>query len=88
MNRRLLLLLVAAWSLALAQDPPAEDPTPETPAAQPTENGAERDAGTDTDADDGELTEAEKAAKAMADEDFKPGDEISEDYPVPLPSDI
>jgi hypothetical protein len=28
------------------------------------------------------------AVEARADEVFRPGDEISEDYPVPLPSDI
>ena len=32
--------------------------------------------------------EEDPAIEASADEEFTPGDEISEDYPIPLPSDI
>jgi hypothetical protein len=42
------------------------------------------ESGTDTGADE----EEEPAVEASAEDVFKPGDEISEDYPVPLPSDM
>jgi hypothetical protein len=32
--------------------------------------------------------EEDSVVEASAEDEFKPGDEISEDYPVPLPSDI
>lgn len=34
------------------------------------------------------IVEEDMAIEATADEVFEPGDEISEDYPIPLPSDI
>ena len=34
------------------------------------------------------VVEEDLAVEASADEVFTPGDEISEDYPIPLPSDI
>ena len=82
MKRMLLIMLLGAWAAALAQTPPEENAATEPDAA------LEQPAEVDESQDEEEMTEAEKAAKAMADEDFKPGDEISEDYPVPLPSDI
>lgn len=85
MNRLLLILLAGAWAVALAQAPPEENPEPGAEAGESRPGAQEEEI---PDVPVSELTEAEKAAKAMADEDFKPGDEISEDYPVPLPSDI
>ena len=89
MKRMLLIMLLCAWAAALAQTPPDETAAaePEPAGEQPAETG-EQPAETGDPGTEEELTEAEKAARAMADEDFKPGDEISEDYPVPLPSDI
>ena len=87
MKRILLIMLLCAWAAAMAQTTPDEKSMSEPESAQ--EQPAEADEVlAEDDLDEEELTEAEKAAKAMADEDFKPGDEISEDYPVPLPSDI
>lgn len=77
------VLLAGTLAVALAQDPPAEQ---QDPAAESEQEQA--DAPDTVAPPESELTEAEKAAKAMADEDFKPGDEISEDYPIPLPADI
>ncbi len=87
MKRILLIFLLCAWAAALAQTPPDENAAAEPDAAleQPAEDDESQ---AEDELDEEEMTEAEKAAKAMADEDFKPGDEISEDYPVPLPSDI
>ena len=36
----------------------------------------------------GEIVEEDPSVRATADEVFQPGEEISEDFPVPLPSDI
>ena len=95
----LLFALVGACALAFAQAPPgearfepcdpatepceAEAPVPEageTPVAEassePAEPGPEA------------VVEEDPAIEASADEEFTPGDEISEDYPIPLPSDI
>ena len=94
MKRILLIMLLCAWAAALAQTPPDGQATAEPESVQEqlpeaNEIASEEDLAEmeSTEAEE-ELTEAEKAARAMADEDFKPGDEISEDYPVPLPSDI
>ena len=54
--------------------PGDEPPTAEALAG--TEAGPESDG------------EADSIAEASVEEEFTPGDEISEDYPVPLPSDI
>ena len=87
MKRILLIMLLCTWAAALAQTPPDGNAMaePETAQEQPEEVDTVK---TEEELAEEELTEAEKAARAMADEDFKPGDEISEDYPVPLPSDI
>jgi hypothetical protein len=53
---------------------PCEEP--ETAAAPPVEE------------DLADVVEEDPFIEASADEVFEPGDEISEDYPVPLPSDI
>jgi len=66
------------------QDEPGADPEGSAPGADEGEAGGDgatlRDPG---DAAEGEGANAEPAA-----EDFDPEEEISEDYPVPLPSDI
>lgn len=36
----------------------------------------------------GDIVEEDPAVRASADDVFEPGEEISEDFPVPLPSDI
>ena len=64
---------------------PCEDSSPGTTSA------GEADPAKPPDRSDpgAEPNEEETAdAEGSADEVFKPGDEISEDYPVPLPSDI
>ena len=95
----LLFALVGACALAFAQAPPgearfepcdpatepceAEAPVPEageTPVAEPSSEPAEP--GPEA------VVEEDPAIEASADEEFTPGDEISEDYPIPLPSDI
>ena len=61
----------------------AEAPVPgagETPVAEPSSEPAEP--GPEA------VVEEDPAIEASADEEFTPGDEISEDYPIPLPSDI
>jgi hypothetical protein len=64
---------------------PCEDSSPGKPSGgetAPAESPDRSDPGA-------EPSEEETAdAEGSADEVFKPGDEISEDYPVPLPSDI
>lgn len=42
----------------------------------------------EVEADMRSIVEEDPSVKASADEVFQPGEEISEDYPVPLPSDI
>lgn len=95
----LLLALVGGWTLAFAQAPPdgeqaepcdpateacgEQAPVPEageTPLAEPPSETVE----TGLEA----VVEEDPAIEASADEEFTPGDEISEDYPIPLPSDI
>jgi hypothetical protein len=94
-----LAALVAGSGLALAQAPPvgeqAEPCDPatapceeqaavpeddEAPLAPPSSEAAE--AGIEA------VVEEDAAIQASADEEFTPDDEISEDYPIPLPSDI
>ena len=94
---------VAAPATAAAQAPPAGDPVPPCdPATEPCEDSlpdseaiadpaAEDEAGmSDPDFEGGPqaAVEEDSAIEASADEVFTPGDEISEDYPIPLPSDI
>lgn len=88
MKRLAIYLLIGCWGLALAQAPPDEtvdaDEAPATdievleeeePAAIESETDPERD---ETDPD----------FEASVEDVFKPGDEISEDFPIPLPADI
>jgi hypothetical protein len=99
-----MLMLIAAAMAAGAQTPPIDpelpseaepcipvgeiDPNSMEPAddgtlLQPCEDPA-AEIGMDDMPDDAE----EPATEASVEEEFKPGDEISEDYPVPLPADI
>jgi hypothetical protein len=95
--RRLLLpALLGSWALAVAQVPPGPDSPAGTDAGgaargQEAEPCEEPDgvAGSDPVAAGPEaVVEEDPAVEASADEVFTPGDEISEDYPIPLPSDI
>ncbi len=58
------------------------------PEAMPGQSEQSDEALSEMDAVPDEMEVAEPGAEASADEEFTPGDEISEDYPVPLPSDI
>jgi hypothetical protein len=58
---------------------PESEPIDEPLAADPVDD---IDPGLET------LAEDEEIVEATADEVFRPGDEIHEDYPIPLPSDI
>ncbi len=145
MKRLILLLLIGAWAVALAQTLSGQQPTavPEAPDAAPEaleapeapENAIPCVPPGDARPPDDEQSDGESAAapcvepspetfpeeepflgedpdgmeddpegfdeefggvidenalptEASPEEEFKPGDEISEDYPVPLPSDI
>lgn len=58
---------------------------PEAPPCPEPENGTAVDA---PGSDPAAAVEEDQAVQASADEVFTPGDEISEDFPVPLPADI
>lgn len=95
----LLLWLTGSGAMALAQDPAdaapaAAESVDELPAA---EAGADEQAGAaalpgelpvEPESDPGSLVEEDARVAASAEEEFDPDEEISEDYPVPLPSDI
>lgn len=98
MRAALLVVFLACWSFALAQDADSEQPS-EPPSEQVGEQQQESDEPTGGDENEapGQLAEetgaeaGEEAAEEydpFAEDEFKPGEEISEDYPVPLPSDI
>ncbi len=65
--------------------PPGEEQDPETP---PGEAQRSAEAPGEIVVDPEAIEELDSDAEASAEGEFKPGDEISEDYPVPLPSDI
>ena len=77
-----LLILTTSFGLAFAQAPPVED---ETDTVQAEEQLAEE---AEAVPDLAEGVELDPAVEARADEEFNPDEEISEDYPIPLPSDI
>lgn len=81
MKRLVALLATGICLAALAQEPPDSGQDPAT---------AEAEADTAVGAPAAEETQDEEAAgePLSAEEDFNPNEEISEDYPVPLPSDI
>lgn len=64
---------------------PCEEQDPE---ATPGEEQRSAEAPGEIVADPKTNEEDDSDTEASADGEFKPGDEISEDYPVPLPSDI
>ena len=64
---------------------PCEEQDPETP---PGEAQRSAEAPGEIVVDPEAIEELDSDAEASAEGEFKPGDEISEDYPVPLPSDI
>ena len=69
-------------------DPAAEEadiPETDTPPADAAMDGATETAPGEG---PGALVEEDSAIAASAEEEFDPDEEISEDYPVPLPSDI
>jgi hypothetical protein len=80
----LMLLLLAIWAVAIAQAQPVEEPPAAAAADEQVleELPGESAAGTEAD------KEEESAVQASPEDVFRPGDEISEDYPVPLPADI
>lgn len=84
----LLLSLLATWAVAVAQTPPDGEPAAVVAAEEQAPEEEPDESSTDTGVDTGVDEEEEPAAEASAEDVFKPGDEISEDYPVPLPSDI
>lgn len=72
---------------------PCVEPSPETyPEEEPFISEASGDTEEDAVALDEELEseidENDLPTEASVEEEFQPGDEISEDFPVPLPSDI
>ncbi len=82
------VLFTACCGLALAQAPPDQEANPDT--GQQAEQPAD---GIETVPDLAEDIESDaaidaRAVEARADEEFDPDEEISEDYPIPLPSDI
>lgn len=99
MRMLLILLSLGYWVVAAAQVTPGDDPATEAidPAAEsaasnvpeevvdaaPVDDAADQAAGGPAAA-----VEEDSAIKASAQEEFDPDEEISEDYPVPLPSDI
>ena len=103
-TRVLLTLIAAACcTAALAQEPPDPAPAAETAATEASATGTDADEQTADDSpqdeapeasleslaeDPGALIEEDAAIAASAEEEFDPDEEISEDYPVPLPSDI
>jgi hypothetical protein len=60
-----------------------QDPADREPAEEAVSAAAQ-----DLPEDPGALVEEDPAIAASAEEEFDPDEEISEDYPVPLPSDI
>jgi hypothetical protein len=64
---------------------PCEEQDPE---ATPGEEQRSAETPGEIVADPETIEELDSDAETSAEEEFKPGDEISEDYPVPLPSDI
>jgi len=63
---------------------PCEEEAEAVPGEEPLSAGAAGETVTDPEAD----VEEDAGVEASPDEVFIPGDEISEDYPVPLPADI
>jgi hypothetical protein len=86
------LALLGFSSMAMAQTPPVEGnsgaATAADPAAAPDEAEANIDQAAQDMSDLSDLVEEDSDVEARADEVFTPDEEISEDYPVPLPSDI
>ena len=66
---------ILIYGCNLAASEAGETPVAEA-SSEPAEPGPEA------------VVEEDPAIEASADEEFTPGDEISEDYPIPLPSDI
>ena len=72
---------------------PCVEPSPETfqeeePYLGETPAGGEGEVDALEEEFGGAIEENNLPTEASVEEEFKPGDEISEDYPVPLPSDI
>jgi hypothetical protein len=83
------LALLGFSSMAMAQTPPVEGNSGAATAADPAAAPDEAEATIDQAAQDlSDLVEEDSDVEARADEVFTPDEEISEDYPVPLPSDI
>ena len=90
----LILLLCAVFGAVAAQQPadpqpaPSSEPASEEPAS---EESSDDDPAEDADSTADAVEESVPPAPpedALGDEEFEPGEEISEDYPVPLPADI
>jgi hypothetical protein len=95
MRMLLILLSLGYWAVATAQVPPGDDPgtLPAKPTTESAESVVPEEAEAATPVDDApgspaDAVEEDSAIKASAQEEFDPDEEISEDYPVPLPSDI
>lgn len=95
----LLLWLTASAATAMAQDPADAAPAGAESADEQTAADAVADEQTgaaalpgeppvELEPDPGALVEEDARVAASAEEEFDPDEEISEDYPVPLPSDI
>jgi hypothetical protein len=70
------------------QDPEATPGEEQDPEATPGEEQDSAEAPGEILAGPETIEEDDSDVEASAEGEFKPGDEISEDYPVPLPSDI
>jgi hypothetical protein len=85
---RLVLAMLLACFLApvFAQDAPDPEQAGDTQEQEaPAEPDPEDENGEDSVP---EGVEEDEMISVSAEEEFEPGEEISEDYPVPLPSDI
>ena len=87
-----ILLLVSAAVLAQQQADqklPEENKQADQELSEENKNETSGiSAGTETEVDSEPVGESGESEPGDKDKDFKPSEEISEDYPVPLPSDI
>lgn len=103
MKRMLLLLLLITTAAVYAQQQAVEDEPEALPQTEGADGEAAADTGADDEAEDpppvpqellsdDEIEELEvpedEVEIATGDSEFTPEEEISEDFPVPLPSDI
>ena len=85
-----LLLGLLAWCAAALAQPAGPEAAGTDPGevAAPPEGGRAQEAEDEQAQDEESPLPAERESDGPADEEFTPDEEISEDYAVPLPSDI